>query len=234
MGLFQKQQNVNLTPRQIEENKFRTCRYNLLLVIIFTIINMILTVAQSGYYFLFSASMPYFLTDLGMVLCGKYPPEYYVGSGLTEADFFPDGFLIAMIVISAIILVLYFLCWLFSKKHKKGWIITALILFAIDTAFMFLTLVDLSSIIDILFHAWVIYYLIIGISAIGKLSNMKEETDAASEAIINDVVTGVWNEPEQPQPAFEEFTANAEPTEQAEQQTETAVDQAETEEQPKE
>ena len=64
---------------QIAQKRYNIGRLNLLLVALFSLINVILLVCGSYTYFLFSASLPYFLTDLGMFMCGRYPEEFYEG-----------------------------------------------------------------------------------------------------------------------------------------------------------
>lgn len=156
-------------------NRYRSARHNLLSVIIFTLINTVLLATNSGYYFLFSAFVPYMLVDLGMYYCGLYPAEYYLefSSGMEFAD---NTLMIICAVIAAVILVLYLLSWIFSKKNRVGWLIFSLVLFVIDTATMLFMVVDISEcIVDILFHAWVIISLIMGIISHFKLKKLPAE-----------------------------------------------------------
>ena len=83
-NIFAKQKVQQLSQREQLTNKYMGARHNLLLVVIFTAVNIGLLVAQSNSYFLFSASIPYYLVDLGMYLCGKYPMEYYADLGAVE------------------------------------------------------------------------------------------------------------------------------------------------------
>ena len=64
------------------------------------------------------------------------------------------------------------MCWLFSKK-RRGWLIVALVLFSLDTAFLLLNF-DISVIVDILFHGYIIYSLVTGVIAAGKLRTLEE------------------------------------------------------------
>lgn len=169
--------NQNVSERQLLESKYAGARSNLLLVVAFTVINIVLLVSKSYTYFLFSAFIPYFLTDLGMFLCGMYPEEVY-------ADLFMDGFLdqsffAITIVIAAVILAGYLLAWIFSKKHRVGWVIFALVFFGLDTIGMLLINgFAMDSIVDILFHGWVIFSLINGIVAHYKLKKLPSEAEA--------------------------------------------------------
>ena len=176
MGLFNKnfQQTQQVSERQILQNKFANARNNLLLVLVFTVVNIILLVTNSNSYFLFSASVPYLLADLGMLMCGMYPEDFYVGD-FAGMIFLDQSFLIIMLVLAAVILVLYLLSWIFSKKGKIGWLIFALVFFAIDTVLLVLMTMPEISIIDLIFHAWVLYSLFSGVSAAKKLKTLPEE-----------------------------------------------------------
>ena len=112
-------------------------------------------------YFLFSAYVPYFMVTMGMLMCGKLPEEYYTEE-FADMEFVDTSFLTVMVVIASIIMVLYLLAWLFSKKQRVGWLVFALVMFSLDTmAMMFLG--GFSAIIDILFHGWFIFSLSRGI-----------------------------------------------------------------------
>ncbi len=167
------------TPRQAEEMRYTTSRMNLLLVIAFTLLNVIRLLFGTADYFIFSASLPYVLTLFGLINTGRMPDEYYEG-----AEFVPysDIYLYIMAAISFAIIIFYAVCWLMSKKHL-GWIIAALVAFLIDfAAFFYFYGFDLTLFLDILFHAWVIYYLIVGIVSGCKLRNMPPDEPIAEGA----------------------------------------------------
>ena len=82
-SIFGNKNVQQLSQREQLANKFMSARHNLLLVVIFTLVNIVLLVAQSNSYFLFSASIPYYLVDLGMFLCGKVSPGILCGHGRT-------------------------------------------------------------------------------------------------------------------------------------------------------
>jgi len=163
------------TPRQTCEQKYQTSRINLLIVVIFTIINIVLLVTNADSYFLFSAFIPYFLVTLGMLLCGRFPADFYT-DGLEDIEFIDSSFFIVMLVIAIAIVLLYLLAWIMSSKNRVGWLTFALVLFGIDTAGMlFIGGISLESVIDIIFHGLVIYYLISGIIAHNKLKKLPIE-----------------------------------------------------------
>ena len=176
-NLFRKKETQQLSQRQMLATKYYSARHNILLVLAFTLVNIILLVTNSNTYFLFSASIPYFIVDLAMLLCGKYPAEYYAGE-LAGMEILNDTFFIVALVVAAVILLLYLLSWIFSKKPRVGWMIFALVFFVIDTLGM-LYLMDISTdaLIDIVFHGWVIVSLTNGIISYFKAKKLPEEEE---------------------------------------------------------
>ena len=152
------QQPIQFTPRQIQERKYTTARMNLLFVVIITALNVFLALIQSGTYLLFAATGPMILADFGVFL-------FTESGNLT--------FLAIFGIVAAVATIPYLLCWLFSKKHV-GWMIGALIYFSLDCIFLLMFL-DVSIILDLLFHGWVMYYLILGVVSGIKLKNMPED-----------------------------------------------------------
>lgn len=148
---------------------FRNSRFNLLLLVAFTLVNIILVVTGSDLYFLFSATVPYYFAVYGLLLTGRIPDAFPDGQ---EIEYLPDSLLVVMLVIAAVILLLYLLFFFLSKKHF-GFLIAALVFFAIDCAYMAYTVFnagfEVSDLIDLAFHAWVLYYLISGVLAGIKL-----------------------------------------------------------------
>jgi FlaA1/EpsC-like NDP-sugar epimerase len=157
---------------------FNTSRGNLLAVIIFTSVNIFLTITNTDLYFLFSASIPMILLYFGA--------EF---SELTWSySFSAFGIIAAFIAIS-----FYGVCWFFSKKHR-GWIVAALAFFTIDVLLMIWLLfpldngIDFSLVITLAFYAWIMYYLITGTKAWYKLKKMPEEEE--QEQIFNGIEQG--------------------------------------------
>jgi len=171
------------------EQRYNRSRMNLLLVVVFTAINLILLVTNADTYFLFSAFIPYFITVIGMLLCGRFPEEYY--DGMEDMVFLDNSAFVILLIISVVLTLLYLLAWIMSGKKRVGWLIFALVFFALDTIGMLvLNGIAVDSVIDILFHAWVIVDLILGIRAHYKLKKMPieeaqpaEYSEGASEAI---------------------------------------------------
>lgn len=162
------------TQRGMLETNYNNSVANLLLVIAFSTINVVLLVANSNAYFLFSAFIPYVLADFGMFYTGMYPAEYYYDVG--DVEFFDKTFLIVTLVIAALVILLYLISWIFARKKKVGWLIFATVLFCADTVIMFaFNGFSMDSIFDIIFHAWVVFSLIKGILTYYKMKKLPEE-----------------------------------------------------------
>lgn len=190
MALFNKKTvDTNLSERDKLEARYKGSRNNILLVVAFTLVNTILLIVGSGSYFLFSASVPYYVTLFGMLYTGKMPADYYVGI----EDFVPmdSSFFIVAVVIAVVVIGLYALSWFLSKKHH-GWLIFALVFFAIDTlALFYFGGFSADMILDYVFHAWVIVSLASGISAASKLKKLPEEQPVMVDANGMPQMTGV-------------------------------------------
>ena len=147
-------------------DNYKIARSNLLLMLVLTTINIALMYFESDTYLLFSATVPMFFAVLGFA-----------------AELYP------CLIVVGIILMLYLFCWIFSKRHY-AWMIVAAVLFAIDTIcmiFIYLGAFDASMVLDILIHAWVMYYLILGIVSGAKLkkevgSDFKESVKTVKNA----------------------------------------------------
>lgn len=151
------------SKQTIKKSQYDVARANLVLVVVFTLINVVLCLLGQDSYFLFSAIVPYFIAMIGAMWGGLFPPEYYADMDMTEADFFPVSFVIICAVVAILIIAVYFILWLLSKKHV-AFMIAALVLFIIDTVLMpILFGISLEWILDYVFHAWVLISLILGI-----------------------------------------------------------------------
>lgn len=180
-NLFTEKQNEAVPQQQQLASRYASARHNILLIVAFTVVNIILLVTKSNTYFLFSAYLPYLLVGFGMIMCGMYPMEYYTelyGEDLTGIEFLDRSFLTVMLVIAAVMLVLYLLSWIFAKKLRVGWMIFALVFFGIDTiAMLALNGIAMEMIVDIIFHGWVVLSLARGISAYYKLKKLPVEPE---------------------------------------------------------
>ena len=164
------------------ETRYRSARFSLLLIIAFTAINMIMCVGQTGMFWLFSANIPYLLTDLGMYFGGMYR----VAEGAVLPGFGALGrpFFFAMLAVAILFLCVYFVCWLLSEK-KSAWLFATLIIFSVDTVVMIvmplLGMADVSVdfAFDVALHACAIYELIDGLLSWKRLAALNAEEDTA-------------------------------------------------------
>lgn len=174
-GLFG---NYGLDPRMQRQaliNKYNAARINLLAVVVFTVINMITLAMGIGSYLPFSANMPYMLTFLGLFLCGMLPEQYYEkAEGMV---FMNKTWFIALLIISILIIILYVVCWLLSRKGRVSWLKVALGMFLVDSVAIFLLGSAGFPLFDILFHVWVIAILISGIKAHAKIKALPKEDE---------------------------------------------------------
>ena len=153
------QKNINPVDKNSPEYLTKQVaggRYSLLLILIFTVVNLVLLLVDANRYFLFSASVPYYFTAFGMGMDSAF------SSGI-------GTYTITALVISLMILGVYLACWLLSKKHI-GWLTAALVLFCVDTAglLVFSYIFQTTNLLDILLHAWAIYELAYAIRCAGK------------------------------------------------------------------
>lgn len=151
-----------MTERQLLTQKEKAGRNNLLLAILLTIVNIALFLGGSEMMLLFSISVPYYAVIFGAILGG-------------------EDMVVTGCVIAAVMLAVYFVCWLLSKK-RTGWLIAALVLMIVDTIALiafYLLASEISGILDFVFHAMIIYYLIVGVSSAKKLKELPPEEPVA-------------------------------------------------------
>jgi len=156
--------------------QFDLRRRDLLSMAIFTAINFVLRVVEANVYFLFSATIPQLAFDIGREL------NYYINNA------YIIGLVVALLLIGA-----YFACWYFSQKHR--WlIVVATGLFLLDCLVFGYLLIEIqmevSYLIDIFFHGWILYSLIRGVLIYLKLRKIsKEDIEATfTEVEISNVV----------------------------------------------
>lgn len=155
-------QNEDKNTREYQEQLLSRSRGFFLTIIIFTIINLVLLVLDRGTYFLFSASIPYYLTGLSLMMDGGV-----IGQNATIA-----------LGVSGVLLAAYFLCWLLSAR-KSVWLTVGIAIFVLDTAalvYVCLKLLEspLDGLFDLLIHALLIWEMSKGITAAKNLKDMPE------------------------------------------------------------
>ncbi|MDE5604549.1 MAG: hypothetical protein K2I73_03075 [Eubacterium sp.] len=153
------------------QKRINTAKTSIILVAVLTIANTVLIAINSDMVFTFSAYVPQLVTFIFADMAADMQEKSYLYIG---------------IAIAILMALIYVALWLGAKK-KNVFIIVALVLFGIDSAVL---LYDISSyfqasyFIDIAFHAWVIYDLILGIIAYSKLKKIPvEEMQQNSEQV---------------------------------------------------
>lgn len=143
--------------------KFKKARDNLIWIIIVTIINLFLIALDASFYFPFSINAPQTFYGLGSAFAAETQNNVYIGVG---------------IIIALVIIALYLLFWFLSKRNR-AFIIGALVLFGIDSIGVLLLFLssgmDTYFIIDLVFHVWILYYLITGTMAWYKLRGISDK-----------------------------------------------------------
>lgn len=192
MALFKTQntQTISLSPRAQLERKYLSGRMTLLAAIIFTVISVIM-LTLSDTYFLFSIFLPVsfyysYLLDY-RVATGAISMQDALEMGYStdslayvyETD--PYYFLGIGIGVVVVIIAIYLVLWLLSKKHP-AMLIVATVFFTLDTAYLLLGF-DVSMIIDILFHIYMIGSMIIAIVSSFKLKKLPPESVPAEGEI---------------------------------------------------
>ena len=183
------------------QNKVRVCRSNLLLAVAFTLINIVLLASKSTRYFLFSLVVPYRFVLNGMLFGGYMPDEFYVGEDGLTSYIEKNPSLLAMLgIVAAVILGLYMLFFFMSKKNV-GWLVPTLVFVSLDclayVGLIFLYGFEISDILDLAFHAWLLYYMIAGVAAYVKLRKLPPEAFAPAPMPLE-------NEPWPPAPMPEQ------------------------------
>ncbi len=151
------------------EMKYKSARWNLLIIVICTAINILLVSLKVDMFFLFSAYVPYLLVLYGNLFCGKLPPEYYEGEDMSTLTFFEDTFLVGMIATSIVVMLFYLLAWFFSKNEEGNWLLFALVLYGID----FIVMVIVFGIQLLMLFNYFIHGIAIGILASGASAGIK-------------------------------------------------------------
>ncbi|MBQ9691950.1 MAG: hypothetical protein IJV70_02200 [Clostridia bacterium] len=132
--------------------KYNNMRSSLLMIVILSVIN-IFAIMFTETYFVFSAYITQLIAATGYFMAAEAGDSLY---------------LIVAAVIGLISVLPYLLCWIFSKKHF-GWMIGALIFFAVDSLLFFIDFIalvsggDVSMIIDLVFRIYAIGTLALGI-----------------------------------------------------------------------
>jgi cbb3-type cytochrome oxidase subunit 3 len=161
-------------------DKFDRSRNSLLLVVIFSAVNLVLAVFDSGIRLLYSATIPEELFWLGQEFSYETSNPVFVVLG---------------IVLALAVILFYLACWHFSER-KRVLIVVALVAFSLDTIVLFYNLFtyepDVSFLIDVAFQGWIMFSLITGAMAWSKLRTTNKNKYDES-ALIKPNCNGYWH-----------------------------------------
>ena len=154
-----------MNEREKLQKTYTAARSNLLLMTVLTACNVVAMAARFGLRNLFSAAIP------------QIAYAYFAGSGRGQEA--------AGLVIGALFIGLFVLCYVLSKNNTR-WMIAALAVYALDTVFLIGWIIlraDTSSVLDAVFHIWVIISLVSGVKAAAKLAALPVQANACAQDI---------------------------------------------------
>ncbi len=162
------------------EKQYTSARNNVLLMAALTLLSVALSLVNFGVSFPFSAAIPQVCADLGMIL-------YVYG--------YPVVWVMVFAGVAVLLPLIYALGAFFSKK-RGGWMIAILALFSVDcVGLVYWTITNVidmvavgesvpwvSYIIEVLFHVWIMYYIVRGVVAHTKLRQLPVREEVAIPA----------------------------------------------------
>ena len=167
----------DLSEKKMLAQRYKSARLNLLIAIIATLVNLFFILIGEDSYFLFSIAIPYFFSYIAAFYGGYFPEEMY--AEIPDMVYFPIEIFYVVFALSVAIVGVYLLAFFLSKKQRVGWLIFALVFFGIDTVLMFVMYgIDVSFILDYVFHTWLLLILILGVRAHFKQRELSPEPEA--------------------------------------------------------
>ena len=159
-----------MSTKQLLQRRIQISRGNLILMIVLTVSNIVSYWLELGFMLPFSAFLPFTIFDFG----------YYFSIELNDPSLFIIG-----IALATLIILVYILGYFKSKKNP-GWLKIILGMYIFDTVVMIYLFTGVfifngSMLLDILFHVWVLYYMINGVNAFNKLKTLPQEFEEPSE-----------------------------------------------------
>ena len=167
---MKKKRQYQFDNSSLAVRRYRTARGSLLAMILITVLNTVMS-ATGNYesYYVFCDYLAYY--------CGVYGRVFYEQSGEML-------YLILGCAAVALILLPLLLGWIFSKK-RRGWMIAALVMVALDTLLIVADAIgyqDISYLLSIAFHVWLIVEMVLAIragkQAIAEMNAPKPVPDA--------------------------------------------------------
>ena len=184
--------------KEMYQRDLNMSRMNLLLSVIFTVVNLVMVMCSVTTSFFFSASIPYYPSLFFAINCGIFDTSYYEAfyetyeNGLyadtwqQEITFLDPSIFWAVFAISILMIVGLLLLWFFSKKYKVCSMIT-LAFYIVDTLFLlgfsfFLGSAGIELILQLLFHEWIVYYALLSVRAWKGMDTAPPAAEMAARA----------------------------------------------------
>ena len=187
-----------IKTKEMYQRDLNMSRMNLLLSVMFTVVNLVIMMLSVTTSFFFSASLPYYPSLFFAIKCGIFNDSYYntfyqtfengryADTWRSEFPFMDPWIFYAVFAISIAIVIGLFLLWLFSKKHKVCSMIT-LSFYIVDTLFLiafsfFVGAGGVELILQLLFHAWIVYYAVLSVRAWKGIDTAPTAAEMAARA----------------------------------------------------
>lgn len=172
--------SMNRLPlRQRLERNVAGGRNALLVVIVFTAINIIMAFSGGDSYFLFSAAIPYYLVVNALYQCGMMPNDWYEAPK-SEYIFADPSSLVAPTVFAVLILALFLVLFLLFKRNL-GYMIASAALVLIDTVALVALFGVSDGLSDIVFHILILAYLVTAVVASVRLRTAPDDDAPAPQ-----------------------------------------------------
>ena len=190
-----------IKTKEMYQRDLNMSRMNLLLSVIFTVVNLVTVMISITTSFFFSASLPHYLTLFFAINCGRFDPSYY--QSVLEAEhgadwktlypnwesafqFLDSSIFWLVFAFSIAIIVGLFLLWFFSKKYRVCSMIT-LSYYIVDTLFLvafsfFVGAGGIELILQLLFHLWIVYYAVLAVRAWKGIDTAPTAAEVASKS----------------------------------------------------
>lgn len=161
-----KKKDANKEATKIEKKKlnswYKAGRNSILLIIVFTLFCTSFLLGKKDVEFLFSSSLPFYVSFFGKdsdVFDARFENIDFLATSESRMMFITW-------VVFVVVICLYFLAWLYSKKEGYGWLVFALVFYLFDT----IVIVDNAGftkwmLMDYLCHGLVLALLARGIYA---------------------------------------------------------------------
>jgi hypothetical protein len=165
--------NPDKNSKEYLQGQHKLALHTVLIMMIFTVVNVVILLTESTSYFVCSLSTPYYLCLFGQ---------------LFDAEAGGSTYLTTALVIGGIILAAFLVCWLLAKK-RPGALYAALVLFALDTVALIWLCVEFDAfadnIIDLVVHAFAIYQMFWGARCAAKAKGMPNPVPVTGADFLN-------------------------------------------------